>query len=60
MSKLDNSVRVASYRPVMHDKDPLPPSIWRRQLRALAYWVLLALLAWLIWGPLIYFTFVVK
>lgn len=56
----DCPVRVASYRPTMKAKDPLPPTIWRRQLQSLAYWALLALLAWLIWGPLIYVAFVIK
>ena len=32
----------------------LPPSIWRRQLKSLGYWVLMAILAWLIYLPLIY------
>ena len=33
---------------------PVPPSLWRRHLRALARFFLLALLGWLIWVPLIY------
>jgi len=32
----------------------LPPSVWRRQLKALAKWMLLAILGWLVWVPLIY------
>jgi hypothetical protein len=36
-------VRVAKYKPVMQAADPLPPSIWRQQLRYLAEWVLLSL-----------------
>jgi hypothetical protein len=36
-------VRVAKYKPVMLAADPLPPSIWRQQLRYLAEWVLLSL-----------------
>lgn len=27
-----------------HDRAPLPPSPWRRQLRVLAYWMLMAVL----------------
>lgn len=33
-------VRVAKARPVMRAADPLPPSIWRYQLKRLAYWML--------------------
>jgi hypothetical protein len=36
-------VRVAKYKPVMLAADPLPPSIWRQQLRYLAEWVLLGI-----------------
>jgi hypothetical protein len=39
----DCPVRVAKYKPVMRAADPLPPSIWRQQLRYLAEWVLLSL-----------------
>lgn len=36
--------------------DPLPPSIWRHQLRRLAYWMLiyLALVGLTVWSVLIY------
>jgi hypothetical protein len=34
---------VAKYKPVMLAADPLPPSIWRQQLRYLAEWVLLSI-----------------
>ena len=37
-----------------YTKEELPPTVWRRQIRALGYWIGLALLGWLIWGPLIY------
>lgn len=43
-----------------YTREPLPPTTWRRQLRALAYWAALALLGWLIWGPLLYLALVVK
>lgn len=42
-----------------HDREPLPPTVWRRQLRALAYWVLLGLLGWLSFG-LVFVALVVK
>lgn len=41
-------------------REELPPTTWRRQVRALGYWIGLALLGWLIWGPLLYLAFVVK
>lgn len=33
----------------MHAANPLPPSVWRRQVKVLAYWLLLSLggLLWL-------------
>jgi hypothetical protein len=34
---------VAKYKPVMRAAEPLPPSIWRQQLRYLAEWVLLSI-----------------
>ena len=37
-----------------YDREELPPTAWRRQLKALAYWVMLALLGWLIWGSLLF------
>jgi hypothetical protein len=40
-------VRVAKYKPVMLAADPLPPSIWRHQLKRLGYWVLMAVLGML-------------
>ena len=40
-------VRVAKYKPVMMAADPLPPSIWRDQLKRLGYWVLMAVLGML-------------
>jgi hypothetical protein len=47
-------VRVATYRPVMRAADPLPPSIWRDQLKRLGYWVLMAILGLTIWPLLAY------
>jgi hypothetical protein len=50
----DCPVRVAKAKPVMRAADPLPPSIWRCQLRKLAYWVLLAILGVIVWPTLGY------
>jgi hypothetical protein len=38
--------------------DPLPPSVWRYQLRKLAYWVLLGVLGvlWLGWLCLAFYA----
>jgi len=51
----DCPVRVATYRPVMRAADPLPPSIWRYQLKRLGYWMLMAILGLTIWPLLAYF-----
>jgi len=40
-------VRVAKAKPVMLAADPLPPSIWRYQLRRLGYWMLMGILGML-------------
>jgi hypothetical protein len=50
----DCPIRVATYRPVMRAADPLPPSIWRHQLKRLAYWVLMAILGLTVWPLLAY------
>jgi hypothetical protein len=50
----DCPVRVAKAKPVMRAADPLPPSIWRHQLRKLAYWMLLAVLGLTVWPTLVY------
>lgn len=50
----DCPARVAKYKPVMKIADPLSPSIWRRQLKELAKWFLMAMIAWMIWIPLFY------
>lgn len=34
--------------------EELPPTTWRNKINALAGWIGLALLGWLIWLPLIY------
>ena len=47
-------VRVAKYKPVMMAADPLPPSIWRDQLRRLGYWMLMAVIGLTVWPMLIY------
>ena len=46
--------RVAKAKPVMRAADPLPPSIWRYQLKKLAYWMLLAVLGVTLWPTFIY------
>ena len=33
---------------------PYPESVWRRHLKALARFVVLGLIGWLIWVPLLY------
>jgi hypothetical protein len=47
-------VRVAKYKPVMMAADPLPPSIWRDQLKRLGYWMLMAVIGLTVWPMLIY------
>lgn len=37
-----------------YTREELPPSYWRHQLRALGYWIGLAMLGWLVWAPVIY------
>jgi hypothetical protein len=50
----DCPVRVAKYKPVMMAADPLPPSIWRDQLKRLGYWMLMAVIGLTVWPMLIY------
>ena len=38
----------------MKSADPLPPSIWRYQLRRLGYWMLMAVLGLTVWPVLAY------
>jgi hypothetical protein len=47
-------VRVAKYKPVMLAAEPLPPSVWRQQLRRLGYWMLMAVIGLTVWPMLIY------
>jgi len=42
--------RVAKAKPVMRAADPLPPSVWRYQLKKLTYWVLLGVFGMLWMG----------
>ena len=46
--------KVTKAKPVMRAADPLPPSIWRYQLKKLAYWMLLAVLGVTLWPTFIY------
>jgi hypothetical protein len=50
----DCPARVAEHRPVMRAADPLPPSIWRHQLKKLAYWMLMAMVGMTVWPVLAY------
>jgi hypothetical protein len=50
----DCPVRVAKYKPVMLAAEPLPPSVWRQQLRRLGYWMLMAVIGLTVWPMLIY------
>ena len=34
--------------------EPLPSSVWRRQLERLAYWMLMAVLGLMVWPTLIW------
>jgi hypothetical protein len=38
----------------MKSADPLPPSIWREQIKRLAYWMLMALIGLTVWPVLAY------
>ena len=53
----DCPVRVAKYKPVMMAADPLPPSVWRDQLKRLGYWMLMAVIGLTVWPMLIYLAF---
>jgi len=52
-------IRVARIGRKDYTREPLPPTVWRRQLKALAYWVLLGLLGWLCFG-LVFVALIVK
>jgi hypothetical protein len=43
----DCPVRVAKVGQKLHGPELLPPSVWRYQLKRLAYWVLMAILGML-------------
>jgi hypothetical protein len=38
----------------MKSADPLPPSIWRDQLRRLGYWMLMTVIGLIVWPVLAY------
>ena len=50
----DCPIRVARVGQRMKSADPLPPSIWRHQLKRLAYWMLMALIGLTVWPVLAY------
>lgn len=50
----DCPVRVARVGQRMKTADPLPPSIWRDQLKRLGYWMLMAVIGLTVWPMLVY------
>jgi hypothetical protein len=52
----DCPVRVARVGQRMKTADPLPPSIWRDQLKRLGYWMLMAVIGLTVWPMLVYLT----
>ena len=50
----DCPVQVARIGQRMKSADPLPPSIWREQIKRLGYWVLMALIGLTVWPVLVY------
>ncbi len=46
----DCPIRVARIGRKDYTREPLPPTVWRRHLKVLAYWALLGLLGWLCFG----------
>ena len=50
----DCPMRVARIGQRMKSADPLPPSIWREQLKRLAYWLLMAVIGLTVWPMLAY------
>ena len=46
----DCPARVTKAKPVMRAADPLPPSVWRYQLKRLAFWMLAAVTVSLLTG----------
>jgi len=49
-----NPLKVAKVGCKMPAADPLPPSIWREQLKRLAYWLLMAVIGLTVWPMLAY------
>jgi hypothetical protein len=50
----DCPIRVARIGQRMKAAEPLPPSIWRHQLRRLGYWMLMAVIGLIVWPVLAY------
>ena len=50
----DCPIRVARIGQRMKSADPLPPSIWREQIKRLGYWVLMAVIGLTVWPVLAY------
>jgi hypothetical protein len=50
----DCPMRVARIGQRMKSADPLLPSIWREQLKRLAYWLLMAVIGLTVWPVLAY------
>jgi hypothetical protein len=51
---MDCPTRVAKVGCKMPAADPLPPSIWREQLKRLGYWMLTAVIGLTVWPVLVY------
>ena len=49
-----NQDQVAGIGQRMKSADPLPPSIWRDQIKRLGYWVLMAVIGLTVWPLLVY------
>ncbi len=49
-----NCTKVARIGQQMAAADPLPPSIWRGQLKRLGYWALMAVIGLTVWPTLAY------
>jgi hypothetical protein len=50
----NDSTKVARIGRQMPAADPLPPSIWRDQLKQLGYWALMAAIGLTVWPTLAY------
>jgi hypothetical protein len=53
----NHPIRVARIGQRMKSADPLPPSIWRHQLRRLGYWMLMAVIGLIVWPMLGYLVY---